>query len=98
MAGAAQPASVRNADRKACRRDRLTAKARDRALVIAPATTDRTEAHWLAIIARDFEGELGLEHGAGVIFEATDDGGVDADTAVVIFRGRNKTAKFLGVP
>ena len=47
--------------------------------VIAPAAHHRAEADRLPALVFDGRGQLGLEHGAGVIFEAAHDGGIDAD-------------------
>ena len=66
------------ADRKAGRRNRLAAKARHQP-VVAPAPADRAEADRLAVLARRFEGEIGLEDRAGVVFEAADDRGINLD-------------------
>ena len=77
----------RNADRKAGRRDRLAAKARDQP-VIAPAAADRAEADRPSGLVFHFESQLGLEDRAGVIFEAADDGGVDAMTLCLAARRR----------
>ena len=41
--------------------------------VVAPAAADRAEAHGLAVVVSHFGGDLGLEHGAGVVLEAADD-------------------------
>ena len=67
----------RHADRKAGRRHRLAAKPRDEP-VIAPAAADRAEADRMALVVADIDQELGFEDGASVIFEAADDGAVDA--------------------
>ncbi len=37
-----------------------------------------------ALVVDDFEGQFGLEHGAGVVAEATDGGGVDDDAVGAI--------------
>ncbi len=66
----------RHADGEAGRGDRLGAEAGDEA-VITPAAADRAEADGTAVLVLDLEGEFGLEDGAGVVFEAADDGGVD---------------------
>ena len=41
--------------------------------VVAPAAADRAEAHGLAVLVDDRDGDLGFEHGAGVVLEAADD-------------------------
>ncbi len=69
---------TRDADGKAGRGHRLFAEARDQP-VIAPAAADRAEDDFLALFVGDGEGQFDLEDGAGVIFEAADDGGVDLD-------------------
>ncbi len=66
----------RHADRKTGRRNRFAAKARDEP-VIAAAAADRAEPHGMTEFVFHREGQFGLEDGAGVIFEAADDGGVD---------------------
>ena len=68
----------RHADRKSGRRHRLAAKARDQT-VITPAAADRAEAHRAAFFVLGFEREFYFVDRAGVIFEAADDGGIDAD-------------------
>ena len=82
---------ARHADRDAGRRHMFAAEAPDQA-VIAPAARDRAEAHRLAVLAFDREGQLNLEHRAGVIFEAADDGGIDADARLVVARRRHQLA------
>ena len=69
---------ARDADGKAGGRHRLAAEARDQA-VIAPAAADRAEAHDLAVLVGDLGEQFGLVDGAGVVFEAAHDGGVDPD-------------------
>ena len=73
----------RHADGESGGRHRLAAEARHEA-VIAPAARDRAEADGLAVVAFDFEGEIGFVDGAGVIFEAADDGGVDTIRSILI--------------
>ena len=80
---------ARDADGETGRWDFLAREAGDE-IVIAPAAADGPEAHRLTVIAFDLERQLGLEHGTGIIFEATDDGGVDADTITRITRNSNK--------
>ena len=58
--------------------DFLAAEATDEAIV-APAPADGAEDDGLAFLVRDLEGELRLEDGAGVVFEAAHDGGIDHD-------------------
>ena len=50
--------------------------------VIAPAAADRAEHDRLALLVRDLERQLGLEDGAGVVFEAADDRGIDSDAVL----------------
>ncbi len=71
----------RHADGEAGRRHRLAHEARDEA-VVAPAAADRAEAHRAAFVVLGFEGEFNLEDRAGVILEAADDGGIDANAIV----------------
>ena len=52
--------------------------------VVASAAADRAEAHELAVFVLRLDQEFGFEHGAGVVFEATNDGGIDADTVDAI--------------
>ena len=47
--------------------------------IIAATAADGAEHHVLALFVLHLEGEFDLEDRAGVVFEATDDGGVDAD-------------------
>src|SRR5712692_644474 len=67
---------ARDADGESGRRHRLAAKARDEA-VITPAAADRAEADGVSFFVLRFEGEFGFENGAGVIFEAADDGSIN---------------------
>ena len=64
----------RHADGETGRRNILAAEAADEA-VIAPSPADRAEDDGLAFLVRHFEGELRLEDGPGVIFQAADDVG-----------------------
>ena len=52
-----------------------TGSSRNRAdqAVVAAAAADRAEAHGLAVLVRDGEGQLGLEDRAGIVFEAAHD-------------------------
>ena len=68
----------RHADGKSGGRHRLAAKARHEPIV-APARSNGAEAHQLSVIAHNREGEVNFEDRTGVIFEAADDGGVDAN-------------------
>ena len=70
----------RHADREAGRRHVLAAEAADQA-VIAPSPADRAEDDGLALLVGHLERELRLEDGAGVVFEAADDGGIDPNSA-----------------
>ena len=72
---------ARDADREAGRGDGLAAEARDEAIVAA-AATDGAEDDVLALLVGDGEGEFDLEDGAGVVFEAADDRGVEDDAIV----------------
>src|SRR5690606_17344524 len=74
-----------HADREPGRRHRLAAEAGNES-VVAPAAADRTEADGPAVLVGGVEGELGLEHETGIIFETADDRRVDAYAAVVISR------------
>ena len=65
---------ARDADGEAGRRNVLALEARDEP-VVAPAARDRAEAHGLAVLAFDREGQLNFVDRAGVVFEAADDGG-----------------------
>ncbi len=65
-----------DADGNAGRRNLLAGEARDQ-IVIAPAARDRAEHDLLARFVLDREGELRLEHRAGVIVEPADDAGID---------------------
>ena len=47
--------------------------------VIAPAADHRAEPDGLAALVLDRRGQLGLEHGAGVIFQPAHDRGIDSD-------------------
>ena len=69
----------RDADGETGRRNVFAAEAADEA-VVAPSPADRAEDDRLAFFVRHFEGELGFEDGAGVVFEAADDGGIDTDS------------------
>src|SRR5690606_20970214 len=84
----------RHADGEPGRRHRLADETGDEP-VIAPATRHRSEAHGIALLVLHFEGELGLVNGAGVIFEAADDGGVDADTISAVASRLDKSCDFL---
>ena len=50
----------------------------------APTAADRTKHDRLALFVGHLERQFNLEDGAGVVFEAADDRGIDADTPVVI--------------
>ena len=69
---------ARHADGESGGRNLLAGEALDEA-VIASAAHHRAEADRLPALVFDGRGQLSFEHGAGVIFEAADDGGVDAD-------------------
>ena len=62
---------ARDADGEAGGRHLLAEEALDEAIV-APAAADRAEAHGLAVLVDDGNGDLGFEHGAGVVLEAAD--------------------------
>ncbi len=76
----------RHADGEAGRRHVLAAEAADEA-VIAPAPADRAEHDGLALLVRHLEGELRFEDGAGVVFEAADDGRIDLNSVRAIASG-----------
>ena len=63
---------ARDADGEAGGRHLGAEEALDQA-VVAPAAADRAEAHGLAVLVDDRDGDLGFEHGAGVVLEAADD-------------------------
>ena len=69
---------ARHADGESGGRNLLAGEALDET-IIASAAHHRAEADRLPALVFDGRGQLGFEHGAGVIFEAADDGGVDAD-------------------
>jgi hypothetical protein len=66
--------------------DRLAREALDE-IVVAPAARDRAELARAALLVEDLEGQFGLEDGAGVVAEATDDGGVDDDAVGAVALG-----------
>ncbi len=74
---------ARDADREAGRGDLLARKARDE-IVVTAATADGAEADGLAVVAFDLERQLGFEDGAGVIFEAADDGLIEPNAVLVV--------------
>src|SRR5690348_2991100 len=76
---------ARHADGEAGRRHRLAAEARHES-IIPSAATDRAEAHGAALLVLGLEQKLNLEHGARVIFETSDDGGIDLDPVFAIAR------------
>ncbi len=63
---------ARDADGEAGGRHLGAEEALDQA-VVAPAAADRAEAHGLAVVVDDGDGDLGFEHGAGVVLQAADD-------------------------
>ena len=67
---------ARDADGDAGGRHLLAGEALDQA-VIAPAAHHRAEPDRLAALVLDGSGQLGLEHGPGVIFQPAHDGGID---------------------
>src|SRR5205823_198605 len=71
-----------DADRDAGRRHLLAGEALDQP-VIAPAAHHGAEPDGLAAIVTDRRGQFRLEHGAGVIFQATHYGGIDTDTIAI---------------
>ncbi len=75
-----------DADREARRRHRLGAEACDQS-VVAPAAADRTEANRPPLVVLGFEGQLGLENRAGVIFEAAHHGRIEDDAVLAIADG-----------
>ena len=76
----------RHADGKAGRRHRLAAEARHQA-IITPAAADRAEAHGAAFFVFGLKQQFHLVDRAGVVFEATDDGKICPNLAVIISRG-----------
>ena len=75
-------------------RDLLAGEALDET-VIAPAADHRAEADRLPALIFDGRGQLGLEHRAGVIFEATDDGGVEPYLVISVSRDLTQCRNFL---
>ena len=73
----------RDADGEAGGRHLGAEEALDQA-VVAAAAADRAEAHGLAVLVDDGDGDLGFEDGAGVVLEAADDGGIDANAILAI--------------
>ena len=69
----------RDADGEAGRRHRLAAEARHQP-VITPAAADRAEAHRAAFLVFGFDQQFNFVDRAGVVLEAADDGGIDANT------------------
>ena len=69
---------ARHADREAGCGDGLGTEARDEA-IISPAAANRAEHNLLALLIGDGEGQFDLEDRAGVVFEAADDGTVNAN-------------------
>ena len=67
---------ARHADGESGGRNLLAGEALDKT-VIAPAAHYRAEPDRLPALVLDGCGQLSFEHGAGVIFEATDDGGIN---------------------
>src|SRR3954463_4084594 len=78
----------RHADRETGRRHGLAAEARDQAIV-ASAAADRAEAHRSALVVPGLEQQFDLVDGAGVIFEAAHDRGVDLDAIRTVTRRRH---------
>ena len=60
---------TRNANGKTCCRHLAPQETLDQT-VVAPTAADRAEAHGLAVLVFDRKAQFGLEHGAGVVFEA----------------------------
>ena len=57
---------------------------RDDQAVVAPAAADRAEAHRAAFLVLGLEGQFNFVDRAGVIFEAADDGGIDANAVMLV--------------
>src|ERR1044072_938648 len=58
--------------------DLLAGEALDKP-IIAPAADHRPEPDGLALVARDWRGQLSLEHRSGIVLQPTDDGGIHPD-------------------
>ena len=67
---------ARHADGEAGGRHLLAGEAGDE-IVVAPAAADRAEADRAALLVLHLEGQLGLEHRAGVVLEPADDRRID---------------------
>ncbi len=76
---------ARHTEREAGRRHVLAHEAADET-VVAPAGADRAEADGAAVLAFDLEVQVRLEHGAGVVLQAADDGGTDKDSVLIASR------------
>ena len=72
-----------DADGEAGRRHALAGESGDK-VVVASAAADRAEAHGAAFVVLDLEGQLGLEHRAGVILEAADNGLINANSITLV--------------
>ena len=79
----------RHTDREAGGRHFLAGEAGNK-IIVTPAAADRTEAYRFAVIAGDFEGQFGFEHGSGIVIEATDDGIINAYAIFLVPGGLHK--------
>ena len=73
----------RYADGEAGRGNRLRAEARDES-VVAAATAHGAEAHGLAVFIARGEGQFGLKHWPGIVFQATHHGRIEAYAVLLI--------------
>src|SRR5438067_1466522 len=60
--------------------------------IVAAAAADRAEAYGTALLVLGVEQEFDLVDGAGVVFEAADDGGVDLDAIFAVAGGNHELA------
>jgi hypothetical protein len=64
-------------------------------VVVAPAARDGAELAGTALLVGDLEGKFGLVDGAGVVAEATHDGGVDHDAVGTVALGGEQVERNL---